>query len=290
VAGSHEVWARGVIALVDMAKRAGIPTASLFDGLPFDEAGLRKRRHVAWDHYCEIANRVATHVGLDRVEELLETTYHQVIPELRVLAGGLVSPKAFYRFMFELVNPILFPMIQARFEDLGENRVRIDLKLTPGLRPSEPFFRGSLGGIRGMPHHLDLGAAEVVHADVGADHLLAELELPPSRTLLTRARRRMRAALKLVLGHTMDGVPLEVTFGDASGDAIDPRLDHAIALWRLTPRQAEVLRFVVRGDSNKDIARVLGCAESTVELHVTQLLRRSEAGSRTQLVARFWSP
>jgi DNA-binding NarL/FixJ family response regulator len=99
----------------------------------------------------------------------------------------------------------------------------------------------------------------------------------------------MRAVLKLVLGYTADGVPLEVTLGDATGDAIDPRLDHAIELWRLTPRQAEVLRLVVRGDSNKDIARVLGCAESTVELHVTQLLRRSEAGSRTQLVAQFWT-
>jgi DNA-binding CsgD family transcriptional regulator len=289
VEGSHEVWARGVIAVVDMAKHAGVPVAALFDGLPFDDAGLRKRRHVAWDHYCEIADRVVAHVGLDRVEELVETTFHLGIPEVRALAGGLVSPKALYRFMLELVNPIMFPMIQVRYDDLGENRVRLDLRLTPGSRPSEPFFRGSLGGIRGMCHHLDLPAAEVVHADIGDDHLVVELELPPSRTLLTRARRRVRAALKVVLGHTADGVPLEVTFGDTSGDAIDPRLDRAIALWHLTPRQAEVLRLVVRGDSNKDIARVLSCAESTVELHVTQLLRRSEAGSRTQLVAQFWT-
>jgi DNA-binding NarL/FixJ family response regulator len=45
----------------------------------------------------------------------------------------------------------------------------------------------------------------------------------------------------------------------------------------------------VRGKSNKEIARSLACAENTVELHVTQLLRRASASSRAELIARYWS-
>ena len=43
------------------------------------------------------------------------------------------------------------------------------------------------------------------------------------------------------------------------------------------------------GEVTKDIAQTLGCSESTVELHVTALLRKSGATSRTELVARFWT-
>jgi DNA-binding CsgD family transcriptional regulator len=59
--------------------------------------------------------------------------------------------------------------------------------------------------------------------------------------------------------------------------------------WGLTPRQREVLAWVARGSSNRDIGQRLGCAESTVELHVTAILRKAGCGSRTQLMAGFWS-
>jgi DNA-binding NarL/FixJ family response regulator len=45
----------------------------------------------------------------------------------------------------------------------------------------------------------------------------------------------------------------------------------------------------VQGLSNKEIAQRLDCAENTVELHVTQLLRKAGASSRTKVVAQFWA-
>lgn len=68
-----------------------------------------------------------------------------------------------------------------------------------------------------------------------------------------------------------------------------PRLAVATTRWGLTPKQAEVLSHVARGDANKTVAARLGCAESTVELHVTALLAKAEAESRAQLVAKFWT-
>lgn len=63
----------------------------------------------------------------------------------------------------------------------------------------------------------------------------------------------------------------------------------ATRAWRLTARQAEVLRLVVTGDANKSIASKLECAEVTVEFHVTALLRKARVENRAQLVARFWT-
>lgn len=55
--------------------------------------------------------------------------------------------------------------------------------------------------------------------------------------------------------------------------------------WNLTPRQREVLGLVVRGRSNRQISMELGCAESTVELHVSTLLKKASVAGRSELIA-----
>ena len=35
----------------------------------------------------------------------------------------------------------------------------------------------------------------------------------------------------------------------------------------LTPREREVFELVIRGDTNKQVARALGCAERTIKAH-----------------------
>jgi DNA-binding CsgD family transcriptional regulator len=53
----------------------------------------------------------------------------------------------------------------------------------------------------------------------------------------------------------------------------------------ITDRQADVLRLVAEGISNKEIAARLHVSPRTVEKHVESLLRKTAARSRTQLVA-----
>jgi len=50
----------------------------------------------------------------------------------------------------------------------------------------------------------------------------------------------------------------------------------------LTEREVEVLRLLVRGESNKDIAELLGISESTVRKHVSSILGKLHLASRTQ--------
>jgi DNA-binding NarL/FixJ family response regulator len=50
----------------------------------------------------------------------------------------------------------------------------------------------------------------------------------------------------------------------------------------LTPRQTEVLRLLAKGLSNKEIAQELGCAEPTVRVHVSTVMRLLDVENRTQ--------
>lgn len=50
----------------------------------------------------------------------------------------------------------------------------------------------------------------------------------------------------------------------------------------LSPREQEVLRQVARGASNKEIARALDIAETTVKIHVQHILRKLGVSSRVQ--------
>ncbi|MFL5263394.1 MAG: response regulator transcription factor [Anaeromyxobacteraceae bacterium] len=67
------------------------------------------------------------------------------------------------------------------------------------------------------------------------------------------------------------------------------RLGAASRRWELTPKQSEVLGLLVHGLTNRSIATTLGCAESTVELHVSALLRKTHCSGRAALVARYWT-
>ena len=50
----------------------------------------------------------------------------------------------------------------------------------------------------------------------------------------------------------------------------------------LSPREQEVLRQIARGASNKEIARTLDIAETTVKIHVQHILRKLGVSSRVQ--------
>lgn len=52
-----------------------------------------------------------------------------------------------------------------------------------------------------------------------------------------------------------------------------------------SPRERDVLRLVIAGRRNREIAQTLGVSENTVKFHVSNLLQKSGTASRTELVA-----
>jgi two-component system, NarL family, nitrate/nitrite response regulator NarL len=64
-------------------------------------------------------------------------------------------------------------------------------------------------------------------------------------------------------------------FSDGRGDA-------GKASFNLTPREGDVLEFLIKGASNKEIANALGLQIVTVKLHVRGICRKLGAKNRTQ--------
>ncbi|WP_197388817.1 response regulator [Ralstonia pseudosolanacearum] len=57
----------------------------------------------------------------------------------------------------------------------------------------------------------------------------------------------------------------------------------AVSADRLTPRERDIVRGLARGESNKEIARALDVAESTVKIHVQNILKKLNLTSRVQV-------
>ena len=62
--------------------------------------------------------------------------------------------------------------------------------------------------------------------------------------------------------------------------ALASRMPHS----DLSSRELEVLHLLVGGNSNRDIANLLGITEATVKSHVSTILMRLDVEDRTQAV------
>lgn len=70
----------------------------------------------------------------------------------------------------------------------------------------------------------------------------------------------------------------------------DPRAPATAAAVRLTQRQGEVLRLLLKGLSNQVISHELGISPETVKLHVSALLRAHKVSSRVHLILACANP
>jgi DNA-binding NarL/FixJ family response regulator len=70
--------------------------------------------------------------------------------------------------------------------------------------------------------------------------------------------------------------------------SVSAKVEAATHRWGLTPREAEVLAVVAKGETNKAIAAQLGCSVRTVEAHLGRLMRKAKVDGRTELVVRLF--
>jgi DNA-binding CsgD family transcriptional regulator len=191
-----------------------------------------------------------------------------------------------------------------------------------GALREEPFTREELRRFAGLIPSLRRRLAlerQVGAANLSAAALPAALEAIPSaafvlsptggvafanaagRQLLESTPHTASELRERVLRRAPRAPPFAITPFEARGmgthhlaiaqlpaGAAEARLAEAARRWELTERQSQVLALLAQGKPNKTIADSLACTESTVELHVTAVLRKAGCANRAALAAQFW--
>lgn len=131
-------------------------------------------------------------------------------------------------------------------------------------------------------HAIDLGALGFVPKCMSNDSLLQALRVVISggiylpASIMRPPAGQEAASASAVHGWRAPTGYLSVGNGD--------RAEAALASLGLTTRQTEVLALLLRGQSNKLIARALNLSVETIKDHVAAVLRSLNVSSRTQAV------
>ena len=143
----------------------------------------------------------------------------------------------------------------------------------PALRQAAPAARIMMLTV--SEDEADLAAALRAGA---CGYLLKTIE---GDALVTAIHRAMGGAS--VVAEEMTGKLVAAYRGAAAAPAdSEPVPCPPSPIEQLSPRERDILRGIARGASNKEIARDLGIAETTVKIHVQHVLRKLGFSSRVQ--------
>lgn len=181
------------------------------------------------------------------------------------------------------------------------------LRMAPPLAPQVVLLDHHLPGVRGIDAIRGLREAmpqaRVLMLTVSEDgedlaqalrqgaqgYLLKTIEGDLLADAIARAARGepvVSAELmgKLVAAFQAQGGPPSDAAAEAAGAPPDTAQPPGAAepASPLSPREEDVLREIARGASNKEIARALDIAETTVKIHVQHILRKLGLSSRVQ--------
>lgn len=255
----------------------------LFDGLPWTEAELRAQRgRIDWDPYAELIDRLGALCGSDDVIQRVGGSMDETASWLAILLRSVLSPVQMLRF-WERMVPTAWRNMKVEVTDRAELRAAVP----PTYRGCRSLFCASVTAFASTTQRIGLPALEIDGADFSTHHGIYRYVLPRSRTVPARMQAGWDG---LWAFFDADGIALDQALTRSTrSDMDDGRRALAVQRWGLTLAQARVLDHVVRGLSNKDVARALAIEEATVEVHVGQLFKRSGVRNRSSLVHAFWT-
>lgn len=169
---------------------------------------------------------------------------------------------------------------QRRAAELQPDLILLDNHL-PGVSGVDalPALRQAAPAARIMMLTVSEDAADLAGALRGGacGYLLKTIE---GDALVTAIQRAMRGAS--VVAEEMTDKLVAAVRGAAAASADSAGTPPPSPIEQLSPREREILRGIARGASNKEIARELGIAETTVKIHVQHVLRKLDVSSRVQ--------
>ena len=166
---------------------------------------------------------------------------------------------------------------------LGEDNGFALLSELRGAYPAVPIVVVSASDCRDdVVHAIDLGALGFVPKCMSNDSLLQALRVVISGGIyLPASIMRSPTGQNVPSAFAIQGWGASAEHLPAGGS---DRAEAALASLGLTTRQTEVLALLLKGQSNKLIARALNLSVETIKDHVAAVLRSLNVNSRTQAV------
>ncbi len=121
---------------------------------------------------------------------------------------------------------------------------------------------------------------QVIHAMRGGAAAYCAKDVQPDK--LVNMIRRAAEGMYTIGDQVLDQAEMERWLSFQTESAMRSYGDPGEPFYPLSSREMEVLSFVTRGMSNKEIAMLLGISHQTVKNHVTAILRKLGVEDRTQ--------
>jgi DNA-binding NarL/FixJ family response regulator len=175
------------------------------------------------------------------------------------VAGSVANMDALFSQLSDLaVDAILIDSSGESFEPL------VDSVVASGLASDVSVVLLAEAASPGVfSEGLRAGISAVLPGDISPDQLVAALQAASSGLVVLHPAQFQSA------------VPAAFVASRPLGELAEP----------LTPRESEVLQMLASGLGNKEIAAKLGISEHTVKFHVTSILGKLGAASRTEAVS-----
>ena len=169
-------------------------------------------------------------------------------------------------------------LAQRRAEALQPDLILLDNHL-PGVSGVDalPALLGAAPGVRILMLTVSEDEQDLAQALRGGacGYLLKTIE---GDALSAAIRRAMQG--ESVIADEMTGKLVAAFRGAATPPARAAPAQGASKVDSLSQRELDILRGIARGQANKEIARALGIAETTVKIHVQHILRKLDVSSR----------
>ena len=167
---------------------------------------------------------------------------------------------------------------QRRVEELKPDLILLDNHL-PGVNGVDalPALLAAAPGVRIVMLTVSEDEGDLAQALRGGacGYLLKTIE---GDALAAAIRRAMQG--ESVIADEMTGKLVAAFRGSGAPPAPAAAEPAASKVDTLSQRELDILRGIARGQANKEIARALGIAETTVKIHVQHILRKLDVSSR----------
>jgi len=186
-------------------------------------------------------------------------------PDMKVLAEGLTGDQALP--LIKEHNPRV-ALIDVNLP--GMNGIQVTRQIVAERLSTTVVLLTAYDDVEQILHAFRAGAAAYCSKDIHAGKLLDVI-------------RQVSRGFFVVHDQVYDAAGLEDWLSHGVESQRRPHLEgEQEAFAPLSPREMEILQFVTRGLSNKEIAAKLGISHQTVKNHMTAILHKLDVEDRTQ--------